>query len=80
MSGWTVRVKSFAELRASLEQASEECLLLQTHALIANAPAGAEIDLDQLERHNAVYRREAQVVIDAAMVEAQANLARWRTD
>ncbi|CAN5882374.1 hypothetical protein BH18ACI5_BH18ACI5_17260 [soil metagenome] len=77
MSGWTVRVKSFAELRASLERASEESLRQQTRALIANAPVGSEINLDQLERHNATYRREAKVVIDGAIAQAQADLARW---
>ncbi|MEO5896960.1 MAG: hypothetical protein ABIS06_14790 [Vicinamibacterales bacterium] len=77
MSGWTVKVKSFAELRASLEQASEECLRQQTRAMIANAPVGSEIDLDQVERRNATYRREAKVVIDGASAEAQAHLARW---
>ena len=77
MSGWTVKVRSFAELRARLEQASEESLRQQTRTLLANAPAGVEIDLDQLERHNATYRREAKVLIDGAIAQAQANLARW---
>ncbi len=80
MSGWTVKVRSFAELRARLEQASEESLRQQTRTLLANAPAGAEIDLDQLERHNARYRVEAKNVIDGAIARARAIVAEPWTD
>ena len=80
MSGWTVKVRSFAELRARLEQASEESLRQQTRTLPANAPAGVEIDLDQLERHNATYRREAKDVIDGAIARLRAEAAEGPTD
>ena len=77
---WSVKVRSFAELRASLEQASEESLRQQTRTLLANAPAGAEIDLDQLERHNATYRAEAKEIIDGAIAQARVRLAEPWTD
>ena len=79
-NGWSVKVRSFDELRVCLEKASEESLRQQTRALIANAPLGCEIDLDQLERHNATYRREAKVLIDDAIAQARVRLAEPWTD